>query len=207
MLRIDHVVFAVRDLEAAAARLWREHGLAAVPGGRHPAWGTGNAIVPLGEDYVELLAAVDEERARASDLGRAILERAEAGDRPFAVCLRTDDLDAVAGRLGLAIVEGMRTRPDGTELRWRSAGLDRTVHDPSLPFFIEWQVPPGLHPGAARARHLVRPAGIAWAVLGGDEGVLREWLGGASLPLRAVPGPPGLAAVGIATDRGEIVLR
>jgi len=207
MLRIDHVVFAVRDLDEAAARLWREHGLAAVPGGRHPAWGTGNAVVPLGEDYVELLAAVDEERARGSDLGRAILERARDGDRPFAVCLRTDDLDRVARRLGLVTVEGMRTRPDGTEIRWRSAGLDRTVEDPSLPFFIEWEVPPDLHPGRAQARHRARPRGIAWAVVGGDEGALREWLGGASLPLRAVPGPPGLAAVGIATEEGQIVLR
>ncbi len=206
MLRIDHVLIAVRDLEAAADAIWRAHGLAAVPGGRHPAWGTGNAIVPLGPDYVELIAAVDPARARISDLGRAVLERAADGDRPFAVCLRTNDLDAVARRLGLVPTEGVRTRPDGTEIRWRSVGLERTAAEPSFPFFIEWSVPEPLHPGRAPARHAVRPRGIAWAEVGGDEGAIRAWVGDPSVPLRVVDGPPGLAAVGIAAEEREIVL-
>jgi hypothetical protein len=53
-------------------------------------------------------------------------------------CARTDDLDEVAGRLGLTIADGARSRPDGTVLRWRMAGLERSAEEPTLPFFIEW---------------------------------------------------------------------
>ncbi len=34
MYRIDHVVLAVRDLDASAGRLWEEHGLRFVAGRR-----------------------------------------------------------------------------------------------------------------------------------------------------------------------------
>jgi len=60
---IDHVVMAVRDLDDAGDRLLRDHGLASVPGGRHARWGTANRIVPLGEDYIELIGVVDGEQA------------------------------------------------------------------------------------------------------------------------------------------------
>lgn len=46
--RIDHVIYAVGDLEADAARFRDELGLESVVGGRHPGWGTANRIVPLG---------------------------------------------------------------------------------------------------------------------------------------------------------------
>jgi hypothetical protein len=38
----------------------------------------------------------------------------------------------------LTIADGSRARPDGTVLRWRMAGLERSAEEPSLPFFIEW---------------------------------------------------------------------
>jgi len=49
VLQIDHVVYAVGDLDAAATRVREEFGLASVPGGVHPQWGTGNRIIPLGD--------------------------------------------------------------------------------------------------------------------------------------------------------------
>ena len=39
-MRIDHVIIGARDIEAVADRLWERHGLASLPGGRHPGWGT-----------------------------------------------------------------------------------------------------------------------------------------------------------------------
>ena len=59
-LRIDHVLYAVRDLDEAASRLATEWGLATSDGGRHPGHGTANRIVPLGSDYIELIAIVDQ---------------------------------------------------------------------------------------------------------------------------------------------------
>ncbi len=39
-------------------------------------------------------------------------------------------------------------RPDGTELRWRVAGIEVAATRPSLPFFIEW-APRMVLPGRA----------------------------------------------------------
>jgi glyoxalase-like protein len=208
MLRIDHVVLAVRDLHASAGRMWDEHGLRFAPGGRHPRWGTANMIAPLGDDYVELLGVVDDEVGSESVLGRTLLELSADGDRWFSVCLADDGIDATAARLGLAVQPGARTRPDGTEVRWRGAGIEERGEELWLPFFIIWDVPPELHPGAAPAAHRVPAVGIAWVEVGGDEPRLRDWLGGAAMPIRVVDTDPRVHAVGISLrEGGEIVLR
>jgi hypothetical protein len=206
VIRIDHVVVAVRDLDVAAERARRRLGLASVAGGRHPAWGTGNRIIPLGQQYVELLAAVDPAAAAASPVGTWVREAAAAGDRLVAWCVRTDELDPVAGRLGLAVTTGSRTLPDGRTLAWRSAGLDEVRTRPHLPFFIDWDVPAELHPGRAGADHDVKPLGISWIELSGDGDELGRWLGDAVLPVRVAAGDPAVKAVGIATERGDVVL-
>lgn len=206
-MRIDHVVYGVRELEAAASRMKADFGLESIPGGRHPGWGTGNRIVPLGSSYIELLAAVDEAEAERSELGRSLLAAVADGDRFLGWCVSTDDLDAVAARLDLPVVAGTRELPDGTVLRWRSTGLDRALAEPSLPFFITWDIPEELHPGRAKADHVGSPQGIAWLEVGGDALRLNEWLEGFELPVRVVGGPPGVLAVGIAAEPDEIVVR
>ena len=208
MLSIDHVVLAVGDLDDAGERLRAEHGLSSVPGGLHPGWGTGNRIVPLGDDYVELISVVDPDVGRATPLGRALLELTDDGDdRWFAVCLADTDLEATAARLGLRVEPGSRTRPDGTEIFWRGAGVDDDLRAGWLPFFIAWDSPPELHPGRGAASHDAGVTGIAGIDLAGDPTSLREWLGphGDGLPLRVVDGDRGVRTVELATDRGETI--
>lgn len=207
MLRIDHVVYAVRDLDEAAERFRRELGLDSTPGGRHPGWGTANRIVPLGEDYLELISVVDRDRAAGTAFGRSILERSAAGDGWFAVCIAADDLEAVARRLDLEVSGGSRDRPDGGVVRWRSAGLEYPGREPWMPFFIAWDVLPELHPGRARAGHGVKARGIASVEVGGDGAALDAWLGGEELPIRLTGGPEGIHSVALATDEGELVIR
>jgi hypothetical protein len=206
VFRLDHVVLAVRDLEASAARLWEEHGLRFRPGGTHPRWGTANMIAPLGGTYLELLAVVDPDVDPNTVLGRSLLDRSAVGDRWWSVCLGDDDLEATAARLGLDVQPGSRLRPDGIEVRWRGAGIDQRGSDLWLPFFIAWDVPPQLHPGAADADHRVDVRGISWVEVGGDEDRLRAWLGGADVPIRVVDGEPGVHAVALALADGGLVL-
>jgi hypothetical protein len=206
VLRIDHPVRAVADLERAAERWRRDLGLDSAPGGRHAGWGTANRIVPLGDAYVELIAVADPETASASAFGRAVTEAASRGERWLTFAAAADDLDAVAARLGLEVTEGSRERPDGTTLRWRSAGLEDPRREPWMPFFIAWEVPPDLHPGRARGGHGILAGGIAWIEVGGDARRLDDWLGGTELPVRVVDGPSGIRAVAIAAAGGELVI-
>jgi len=202
----DHVVIAVTDFGATVERLLRDHGLAGVEGGRHPGWGTANWIVPLGPDYVEPVGVVDAADASASGFGSFVQAAAAAGGGPLLWSVRSDDFDATVGRLGLVPSTGSRQRPDGTTVRWRSAGLDVARTDPSRPFFIAWQVAPENHPGRTAAAHRVKPSGIAWVEVSGDEQVVHDWLGDPDLPVRVRPGPRAVLRLGVASESGEIVL-
>jgi hypothetical protein len=199
MLRFDHVIMAVQNLDVAGRRLMERFGLASVPGGRHGGHGTGNHIVPLGSAYVELMAVVDPDEAAGSPLGRWVAAQTADGDRLAGWCLRTDDIDSLGERLDLTPQPMTRLRPDGVELTWRLAGLYEALAT-GVPFFIQWEVPPEHHP--ARALGDVEADGISWVEVGGDAHRLEEWLGPHDLDIRVVTGPPGIRHVGI----GEIVL-
>jgi hypothetical protein len=206
-LRIDHVICAAGDLDVAAARFWDEFGLGSVAGGVHPGWGTTNRIVPLGREYVELVAVVDRGRAATSDFGRAVLGAVANGQHLLGWVVATNDLETIATRLNLEVTRGSRTRPDGSTLGWRLAGLATALSTGALPFFIQWDDPPALHPGAAVVEHAVSPRRIAWIEVAAGQGTVQGWLGEHELPVRITQGPQALSAFGIATANGELVLR
>jgi hypothetical protein len=155
---IDHVLLAVRDLDAAAAWIRDRHGLTALPGGRHLGVGTANLIVPLGDDYLELIAIVDAGEAAASPLRERLAAAPESGASIATWAVRVTEMDALKQRLGDAGVAtegplpGSRLRPDGMLLEWRTLRVGSGL-EPAVPFFIEWNVPAGEHPGAATVEH------------------------------------------------------
>lgn len=206
-LRIDHVIYAVDDLEVAAARFRDEFGLESMAGGRHPGWGTANRIVPLGREYVELVAVVDEDEAGASEFGRHVVDAAASGRRLAGWAVATDDLAGIAKRLNLTVTNGSRVRPDGSTLSWQLAGVGHALTTPGLPFFIQWNAPPLLHPGAAVVEHRVTPRGITRIEIAAKNPSLGAWLGHHDLPIRITQEGPSLAAVTIDTAAGELVLR
>src|SRR4029450_3692890 len=188
MLRLDHVVYAVRDLHEASVRFREAFGLDSVDGGRHEGWGTANRIVPLGDQYLELVAAVHESKGAHTAFGRGVLERAARGGGWFTVAAVADDLDAVATRLGLEVGSGSRTRPDGQIVRWRMAGLDDPRRGAWVPFVRLWDIADELHPGRARAGHGVRATGLGRIEVGGDAERLHTWLGGDELTIPVCDG-------------------
>jgi catechol 2,3-dioxygenase-like lactoylglutathione lyase family enzyme len=209
VLRVDHVVRAVVDLDDAAAQFRDGFGLLAVDGGTHPRWGTANRLVPLGEAcYLELVAVVDAAIADGSTFGRAIGARAASGDAWFAVCLASDDIEGRAAELGLAVEPGSRRLPDGRTISWRGAGVEAAARSPDVPFFIAWDVAPDLHPGAIAPAHPCGATGIARIEVSGSPDRWRSWVGAADgLPIDVAPGPAEVRAVVLASTAGELTIR
>lgn len=190
LVAVDHVLVAVRDLNDAASRFEREHGLVALPGGRHPGAGTANMIIPLGSTYIELIAVVDESEAQTLPRSRRVAEALEAGGTFAAWAARTEDMDGLRVALEKEgwdlppVNPGTRVRPDGVRLEWRTQELVAGAAPSVLPFVIEWRVPAGSHPAEAAATH---PSGAGDIVAlrftspspEADEAVLRRLVGGA----------------------------
>src|SRR3954452_4255351 len=193
-MHVDHVLYATADLDAAAARVEAELGIAAGGGGRHERIGTHNRIVPLGGGYLELLAVADPVEAAAADLGRAVQARiAATGDGLMGWAVAVDDVELVAARLGTAISTIARSG-----LTAHLTGVAEAMRELSLPFFIARD--PGVaDPAGSRGG----TGGIAWVEVAGDAARLEDWLGGAALPVRVVEGAPAVRAIGV----GERELR
>src|SRR5678816_207162 len=100
MLELGQVILGVRDLDAASRRM-EGLGFTVLDGGVHPGLGTANRIIPLGRQYLELLGVVDPALASAQWYGQALLARIADGDRLVRWSLRTDQIEKIAGALGL----------------------------------------------------------------------------------------------------------
>ena len=204
-LELDHVLLAVADLEAAGREIEARYGLTSIEGGRHPGWGTANRIVPLGETYLELITVVDEAEAAQSAFGRWVADALPADTRPLGWAVRTDALDAVALRLGLAVSANSRATPSGQLLRWRVAGIEEAAAEPSLPILIEWG--PGTPvPGRSPITHPAGGAEITKLQLTGDEQRIAASIDTDDLPIEVRPGTPALASVTLRTQADEFVI-
>lgn len=203
MIKIDHVLLATIDLQHGEQQLWRGYGLGCVAGGSHRSWGTANLIVPIGNQYLELVAVEDRDLAATNHLGRAVLAAADR-DRltPIGLCLRATDLHATAARLGQEPQPGSRLRPDGREIRWASVGLDQAFGPLRLPFFIAWE-DDAEHPSAAVVEHRIGPREIAYVEVGGSEAALRQHLGTDIPEVLAVGGAPGVRSLAIRLEDGH----
>lgn len=186
-MHIDHVIYATSDLDAAAARIEAELGVAAVAGGHHEGLGTHNLVVPLGAGYIELLAVCDPEQAAHSAFGSALQARLEqAGEGLMGWAVAVDDLPAVAKRLDTWVTT--IARPG---LSAQLTGLLESLREPFLPFFVMRD------PGVADPGGDGDAGGISWIEVAGDADRLARWLGGADVPVRVTEGAPAVCAVGI----------
>lgn len=179
ILGLDHVVLVVPDLAAAVAE-HRERGFTVTPGGEHASGLTHNALVGFQDgSYLELIAFHDLAAARGKHSWAPVAERG-GGWADFAV-LSNDlrqDLAALGDLVARPPEDGGRTRPDGIEIAWRVARLEKP-----LPFVIEDLTARELRvPGGEAAKHANGMTRVAGIVLGATDparvteryGVLRE---------------------------------
>jgi hypothetical protein len=203
---VGQVILGVRDLDAATGR-FEELGFRVVDGGIHPGLGTANRVIPLGASYIELLGVIDREEAYASPYGRSLLDRTADGDRLVRWSIRTTSIEQVSARLGLTSERRRRLRPDGSLLTWRAAGLELSLRDSWLPFFMQWD-DPGQFPGAIAVDHPIGSCALSWLrVSTPDPDRLTRWTEGeADLPVIRGDARPGIDAVAISTAGGDIVI-
>jgi hypothetical protein len=184
-MRLDHVIYGTADLETATARIETELGLEVLPGGHHVGQGSHNKIVPLGDGYLELMAIDDPAEAATNPFGQVLLE-VLAVERLVGWAVQVDDIHAVAERLGTPLLTVKRDT-----LEAYVTGVPEALREPTLPFFI------GGNRTGARPGEAADAGGLTWIEVAGDAQRLREWIGGADLPVRVVEGDPAVRAIGI----------
>jgi len=152
---VDHLVYLVGDLEVGRDEIEQLFGVRPVLGGRHPRWGTHNALLSLGTaTYLEVIAPDPQ-------LGvpeRGVLFAADRIREPRLATwvLRSELIDATvaaasAAGIGIGAVEsGSRQSPDGTLISWRLSDPYAVPLGGAVPFLISWGSTP--HPAGAATR-------------------------------------------------------
>lgn len=180
-IALDHVLWAVPDLDAGAALFEQLTGVAPVVGGTHPGFGTRNALSGLSATtYIEIIAP-DPAQELPGTMGAGIAALPAPQMHTFS--LACDDLEAVAARATAASITVedpipmSRKTPQGVQLNWRIMRLADARWPGRLPFFIDWQGSPhpaGTTPGGATMDRFIAldpdPAGLAavYAAIGCD---------------------------------------
>lgn len=205
---LDHLVWGTPDLEATVADLEQRLGVSIPMGGRHPAWGTRNAILSLGDrSYLEIVGADPEGVAPAGGCVFGV-DRLTA---PRLITWAVGTADVAGRRAAMAaegfqlgqILPGERVRPDGSRLAWSLTDPFADRMGGVIPFLISWEG--SSHPGvAASSCSLVRfrirhPLGVGLEAALGRAGIHA----GVELPTGA--GTPGLTAT-LKGPAGEVTL-
>jgi hypothetical protein len=212
-MRLDHIVFAAgpEGLGGTTRKLSELLGEEFVGGGVHPRFGTRNAILPLTEGtYLEVVEVLDHPASDKAPFGQAVRARSLLGGGWLGWAVSVEDIAPFESRLGRESVNGNRHRPDGVELLWKQLGVRGLQSDPQLPFFIQWEIDPGLHPSAGATGEVSLEA----LEIAGDPARVSEWLGQpVEPPLEDVKvewvapnGTPGIVAAQFQTRSGVVRL-
>jgi hypothetical protein len=140
--RVDHLIYATRDLDRTVDSLAQLLGVRATPGGSSPGRGTRNALISLGPaSYLEIvapdpaqpaptrppwwMAGLEEPRIVQWAANGRDLEQLRAAALKHAVPLGE-------------VVSGSRLRPDSVLLTWHMTSARTPVADGVVPIFIDW---------------------------------------------------------------------
>ncbi|MCP3970189.1 MAG: VOC family protein [Rhodobacteraceae bacterium] len=197
-LDLDHIVISAERLDDGVAFVGQTLGLRMAPGGKHPAMGTHNRLIGLGQTYLEVIA-IDPDAPPPAHRRWFGLDAFRGAPRLTNWVARTTDLDAA---LALAPKgTGTPMRLSRGDLHWTIAvSQDGTLpYDGAFPGLIDWgdaQHPAARLPDAgARLETLqvAHPSGAELRVaLAGFAGGLEDHVTEAPRPgFRAVIATPG----------------
>ena len=202
-MKLDHIMFAVANLDAGIDEVRQLTGVTAEFGGSHKGAGTRNALLSFGhEQYLEIIAP-DPAQSLAGTMGEELSCLASSYVRTWAVV--TQDYVPVISALdrsgfGHHIIDMSRTRPDGVHLAWQILLVTGQPHGLAMPFFINWMDSP--HPA------LVAPGGCtleSFTVQCPDAGVYKTFCDDIGLEVNVRQGSLNLSAQ-IQAPAGSVVL-
>jgi hypothetical protein len=213
-MRLDHVSYVTShdQLADTVQRLGSRLGTTFVDGGIHPRFGTRNFTAPLQDGkYLEVVCPLDHPATEQTPWGKAVSKKAQEGGGWLTWVFSTEDISSIEVKFGREAVEGHRTRPDGTDLKWKQIGVKEITDSRELPFFIQWLTKD--HPskdGIAVAKiEKIRIAdqdelSDSWfkdEILGALSGVVIEWVN----PTLS-DGEVGILELELSTPNGTITL-
>jgi len=171
-------------------------------GGRHPSYGTHNALVSIGaETYLEVIAP--DPTARPPDRGTPFGLDSVRVPRLVTWALRVEAITEAAAAAGLGTVApGVRRTPDGTLLTWELTDPYAMPLDGAVPFLIRWGDTP--HPAGAAPR-----AGtlVGFRIEHPDPGRVRAALAPLRLDVEVTAAGTAALVALIGADRGVVELR
>jgi hypothetical protein len=141
LMRLDHVSYVTShdQLADTVQRLGSRLGSTFVDGGIHPRFGTRNFTCALKNgQYIEVVCPLDHPATEQTPWGKAVSKKASEGGGWFTWVFSTKDIQPIAAKFGREAIEGHRTRPNGTDLKWKQIGVKEIVDVPEFPFFIQW---------------------------------------------------------------------
>ncbi len=191
--RVDHLVYAAPDLDAACAEIERRLGVAPSPGGQHIGRGTRNALVAIGpRTYLEIIAPDPEQPSPYGPRWFSV----DSIEAPrlvawAAAATNVTQLVADAARRGVhlgSVTSGSRKRADGVPLTWEVTDPTTVLADGVVPFFIDWKTSPhpatsatvgptlvelrGRHPDPQRVREMLEVLRVELPIELGDRAEL-----------------------------------
>jgi len=140
-MRLDHVSYVAShdQISDVVNRIGSQIRTAFVDGGIHPKFGTRNFTAPLlNGQYIEIVCPLDHPATDATPFGQAVKQKADAGGGWLTWVFSSNDLGKVEEKFGRKAADGSRTRPDGSELKWKQIGVKDIIGSGELPFFIQW---------------------------------------------------------------------
>jgi len=140
-MRIDHVSYVTshNQLADTVQRLGSRLGSTFVDGGIHPRFGTRNFTAALKNgQYIEVVCPLGHPSTELTPWGKAVSLKAEEGGGWFTWVFSAESITPIEAKFGRVSVEGHRTRPDGSDLRWKQIGVKEIAESRTFPFFIQW---------------------------------------------------------------------
>jgi hypothetical protein len=213
-MRLDHVSYVTShdQLSDTVQRLGAKLGTSFIDGGIHPRFGTRNFTAPLKNNrYVEVVCPLDHPATESTPWGKAVSKKANEGGGWLTWVFSTDDIKPIEEKFGRPAIDGHRTRPDGSDLKWKQIGVIEIANQPELPFFIQWLTAD--HPSQegrpvseitkieVAAKGKLDESWFTDQIVAGLDGVTIDWIDPA-----ANEGETGIVAIHVKSDKGEVRL-